>query len=217
MQRFDPRIRLPQIITRCFPGALWRLPVNSNNVVLTFDDGPIPEITPWVLDLLKELEVKACFFCVGENVKRYPQLYQRILDEGHQTGNHTFNHLQGVKTANEVYFSNIDKAAGYIKSDLFRPPHGLIRRSQLSAISEYYQVVMWDILSGDYKPELSPEEVVGNVLGFIRPGTIITFHDSIKAETNLKYALPIVIKKIKEEGYQFGLLPKTGGQVKMAI
>ena len=217
MQRFDPRIRLPQFITRCFPGALWRLQTNERKVVLTFDDGPIPEITPWVLDVLKEHQVKACFFCVGENVKRYPKLYQRILDEGHQTGNHTFNHLQGIKTSNEVYLSNIAKASNYIESDLFRPPHGLIRISQYLEVSRDYQVVMWDILSGDYKPELSPDEVVDNVLEFIRPGAIITFHDSIKAEENLKYALPIVIKKLKEDGYQFGLLPKSRKQVKIAI
>jgi peptidoglycan/xylan/chitin deacetylase (PgdA/CDA1 family) len=217
MQRFDPRIRLPQFITRCFPGALWRMPFDDMKVVLTFDDGPVPEMTPWVLDLLKKERVNACFFCVGENVKRYPQLYQRILDEGHQTGNHTFNHLNGLKTANKMYFSNIEKAAGFIESDLFRPPHGLIRKSQFKEISKDYQVVMWDILSGDYKPELTPPEVVRNVLGFIRPGAIITFHDSIKAEENLKYALPIVIKKLKVEGYQFGMLPKASNQVKMAI
>ena len=217
MQRFDPRIRLPQLLTRCFSGALWRLPEDEMKVVLTFDDGPIPEVTPWVLDLLKKEKIKACFFCVGENVERYPDVYQRILDEGHQTGNHTFNHLQGLKTSNGVFFNNIEKAAGYIHSNLFRPPHGWMRKSQFNELRKYYQVVMWDIISGDYRQDLTPEIVAQNVLDFVRPGSIITFHDSIKALGNLTHALPLVIEKLKESGYQFVRLPQASKQVKIAI
>lgn len=217
MQRFDPRIRLPRVLTGFFPGAIWRLPDNGKRVVLTFDDGPIPEVTPWVLDLLRQEQIKACFFCVGENVKRYPHIYQQILDEGHQVGNHTFNHLQGLKTPSRDYFRNIEKAAGYIQSDLFRPPHGLMRWTQFNEISKNYQVVMWDILSGDYKPELSPENLIQNVLDFVRPGSIITFHDSIKSKKNLMVALPEIISKLKEQEYQFTKLPQSKEEVKIAI
>ena len=217
MQKFDPRIRLPRVLNGCFPGALWRLPGEAMKVVLTFDDGPVPEITPWVLDVLKGEQIQAVFFCVGENVKRYPRIYKRILDEGHQVGNHTFNHLQGLKTSNKNYLNNIEKAAGYIDSDLFRPPHGWMRRSQFNEISKHYRVVMWDILSGDYKSELAPEVVAQNVLDFVRPGSIITFHDSFKAKRNLTYALPVIIHQLKEEGYQFSQLQKADGQVKIAI
>ncbi|HKJ41250.1 MAG TPA: polysaccharide deacetylase family protein [Sunxiuqinia sp.] len=217
MQRFDPRIRLPKVLTGCFPGALWRLSDDERQVVLTFDDGPVPEVTHWLLDLLNREQIKACFFCVGENVKRYPQIYQRILDEGHQVGNHTFNHLQGLKTTNGRYFDNIEKAAGFIQSDLFRPPHGLMRWTQFNEISKNYRVVMWDILTGDYKPELSPESIVENVLDFVRPGSIITFHDSIKSKQNLMVALPEIISKLKEQKYQFTLLPQPKQEVKIAI
>jgi peptidoglycan/xylan/chitin deacetylase (PgdA/CDA1 family) len=217
MQRFNPRIQLPGLLTGFFPGAIWRLQNSDRNVVLTFDDGPVPEVTPWVLDVLKKEQIKACFFCVGENVKRYPKIYQRILDEGHQVGNHTFNHLQGLKTLNKRYFNNIEKAAFYIQSGLFRPPHGLMRWTQFKEISKDYQVIMWDILTGDYKSDLSPESIVQNVLDFVRPGSIITFHDSIKSKKNLAVALPEVILKLKERDYQFTLLPQSKREAKIAI
>ncbi|WP_159521550.1 polysaccharide deacetylase family protein [Sunxiuqinia indica] len=209
MFRFDPRIQLPKIVTRYFPKALWRLPGNQKRVVLTFDDGPIPEVTPWVLKLLKEENIKACFFCVGENVKQNQEIFQQVIDAGHQVGNHTFNHLQGLKNTDEVYFENIEKAASYIDSKLMRPPHGWLRKSQYQKVIKSYQMVMWDIISRDYDAKSSPPKVIDNVLNFVRPGSIIIFHDSLKAEKNLKVALPIVIEKLKEEGYQFALLPET--------
>lgn len=217
MQRFNPGIRLPQLLTHCFADAIWRLPGSELEIVLTFDDGPIPEVTPWVLDFLKKEQIKACFFCVGENVKRYPDVYRRILDEGHQTGNHTFNHLQGLKTPNKVFLSNIEKAAGYIHSNLFRPPHGWLRQSQYQEIKKDYQFVMWDIISGDYKKGLNPEMVIQNVLEYVRPGSVITFHDSIKAQNNLMQALPVIIKKLKQQGYQFVQLPQASTSIKVAI
>lgn len=209
MFRFDPRIQLPKIVTRYFPKALWRLPGNQKRVVLTFDDGPIPEVTPWVLKLLKEENIKACFFCVGENVKRNSEVFQQVIDAGHQVGNHTFNHMQGLKNTAEVYFENIEKAASYIDSKLMRPPHGWLQKSQYQKVIKNYQMVMWDIISRDYDAKSSPQKVIDNVLNFVRPGSIIIFHDSLKAEKNLKVALPIVIEKLKEEGYQFALLPET--------
>ena len=209
MHRFDPRIQLPKGITRYFPNALWRLPENKKQVVLTFDDGPIPEVTPWVLNLLKEENIKACFFCVGENVQRYPEVFQQVIDEGHQVGNHTFNHMQGLKNPNEIYFENIEKAARYIDSSFMRPPHGWMRKSQYHEVSKNYQVVMWDVISRDYDAKISPEKVTKNVLNFVRPGSIIIFHDSIKAQKNMKQALPVVIKTLKEKAYEFALLTEA--------
>lgn len=207
MQRFDPRIQLPQFVTRCFPGAFWRLSGEEKQVVLTFDDGPVPEVTSWVLDLLKKEEVKACFFCVGENVKYNTKIFRQILKDGHQVGNHTFNHVRGLKTPDANYFTNIEKAALHIESDLFRPPHGWLRKSQFNEISKNYQVVMWDVISRDYNQKLTPSRVIKNVLHFVRPGSIIIFHDSLKAQENLKQALPVVIQKLKQKGYQFVLFP----------
>ncbi|MGQ8338895.1 polysaccharide deacetylase family protein [Sunxiuqinia sp. A32] len=213
----DPRIRLPRFLTACFPEALWRIPGENNLVYLTFDDGPVPEITPWVLDLLKEEKIKACFFCVGENVKRYPEIYQRIIDEGHLVGNHTFNHLQGLKTPNMKFFRNILKASTYIESNFFRPPHGWMKQSQYEQIKQHYQVVMWDIISGDYKSDITPGLVARNVLTNVRPGSIITFHDSLKAKENLYRALPVVIQKLKLKGYHFGSLPANKQEIRIAI
>ncbi len=203
MQWLDPRIRLPQFLTGCFPRAIWRGPAAGNQVYLTFDDGPVPEVTPWVLDQLKKENVKACFFCVGENVQRYPGIYQRILDEGHLTGNHTFNHLQGLKTATRQYLENVEKAAGYIDSRFFRPPHGWMRRAQYEAVSRKFQVVMWDLVSCDYRQTLTPRAVTDNVLNYVRPGSVITFHDSFKSAKNLYAALPVVIRELKMKGYRF--------------
>ena len=209
MQRFDPRIRLPQFLTRYFPGAIWRAPANGNQVFLTFDDGPVPEVTPWVLDLLKKEQINACFFCVGENVMKYPEIYRRILEERHRVGNHTFNHLQGLKTPDADYFSNVEKAAGYIESPFFRPPHGWMRRSQFRQLRKQYQVVMWDLISRDYRNDVGPETIVRNVMDFVRPGSVIIFHDSYKAKTNLYKALPEVIRQLKMKGYQFGDLAQV--------
>jgi len=217
MQRFNPSIRLPWLLTRYFPEAFWRVPKSDKTVYLTFDDGPIPDVTPWVLDLLKAEQIKACFFAVGDNVKKHPHVFRRILDEGHQVGNHTFNHLQGLKTPNKHFLNNIEKASEYIQSDLFRPPHGWMRKSQYDQIKEDYQIVMWDIISGDYKQDLSPEDVANNVLKLVRPGSIITFHDSLKSQKNLYHALPKVIAELKKSGYQFGLIPTKKEKLQIAI
>lgn len=217
MQRFNPSIRLPRLLTRYFPEAFWRVPTSDKTVYLTFDDGPIPEVTPWVLDLLKAEQIQACFFCVGDNVKKHPNVHRRIVDEGHQVGNHTFNHLQGLKTPNKHFFRNIEKASDYIQSDLFRPPHGWMRKSQYEEIKQDYQIVMWDIISGDYKQDLNPEDVATNVLKLVRPGSIITFHDSLKSQKNLYQALPKVIAELKKRGYQFGLIPTKKEKLQIAI
>ena len=206
MRLIDPRVRLPEFVVRLYPEAIWRVPTEQKRVYLTFDDGPIPEVTPWVLKILEEEQVDACFFCVGDNVRKYPDVYQSIIIGGHLTGNHTFHHLQGLKTSTKVFFQDILKTGEFIDSGLFRPPHGLMKTSQCKFISKRFKVVMWDIVSCDYRQSLSPEKVINNVLDNVRPGSIITFHDSVKAWKNLSGALPVVIKKLKEKGYGFGSL-----------
>lgn len=207
MTGFNPRVRLPGFVSSCFKQAIWRMNVNEKVVYLTFDDGPIPELTPWVLELLRKEDLKATFFCVGENVKRYPELYHQILNEGHSVGNHTFNHWQGLKTNDQEFYNNIELAAKYIDSDLFRPPHGWLKLSQYAYLKNRYRIVMWDLISCDYDSKLSSESVFRNVRQFARNGSILTFHDSIKARRNLMEALPLSIRWLKEQGYRFEALP----------
>jgi Predicted xylanase/chitin deacetylase len=187
-----------------FPGGHWRIPLkNEKAVYLTFDDGPIPEITPWVLELLDKYGIKATFFCVGDNVRKYPEIYQQVLDHGHQVGNHTFNHIQGIKTLSKNYIKNTDLASEYINSTLFRPPHGHMRLPQFWALRKKYKIVMWDVVTRDYSKRQTPEQVLENVKQYTRNGSIIVFHDSLKAEKNMKYALPLAIEWLLEQGYVF--------------
>ena len=190
-----------------FPKGIWRLPVKNEKVVyLTFDDGPIPEITPWVLDLLDKYDIKATFFCVGDNVRKHPDIYQMVLDRGHHVGNHTFNHIQGIKTFSKKYRENTALAAQYIKSDMFRPPHGHMRIPQFFRLRRKYRIIMWDVVTRDYSKRMTPEKVLDNVKKYTRNGSIIVFHDSLKSEKNMKYALPKSIEWLKEQDYSFRLL-----------
>jgi peptidoglycan/xylan/chitin deacetylase (PgdA/CDA1 family) len=207
MEPFDPRVRLPGFITSLCTSAVWRFTESDRVVYLTFDDGPIPEVTPWVLNLLREEGIRATFFCVGENVMKYPEIYQQILDDGHSVGNHTFNHWQGQKHFDRDYFRNIEKAKTYIDSDLFRPPHGWLKLSQYRALRKKFRIIMWDLITCDYDRRLKPEKVFRNITAFVRPGSIITFHDSIKAKPNLTETLPRAIRWMKEQGYRFEAIP----------
>lgn len=179
------------------------MPKKDKTVYLTFDDGPIPEVTPWVLDLLKQEEVDATFFCVGENVQKHQSIYNKILENGHHVGQHTFNHLPAFKHSKEEYHENVLIAKEYIKTNLFRPPHGQIKPSQLLRMRKDYTIVLWDVLSADFDQNITPEKCYNNVIKNVRNGSIIVFHDSIKAQKNLEYALPKVIKYLKGKGYQF--------------
>jgi peptidoglycan-N-acetylglucosamine deacetylase len=198
--------QLPLFIRRIYGKVLWRKDSNKKVIYLTFDDGPIPEVTPWVLDVLDQYEVKATFFCVGENVWRHPDLYQEILRRGHRTGNHTYNHLRGFLTKTDQYLENIEKAAKYIDSDLFRPPHGDLWRKQYLALNKKYQIVQWDLITRDYNKKLHGEQVLNIVKQHARNGSIIVFHDSLKAEQNMKYALPRSLAYLKSEGFSFEVL-----------
>jgi peptidoglycan/xylan/chitin deacetylase (PgdA/CDA1 family) len=195
---------LPYLLTLLFPGAVFRVPTRRKEVFLTFDDGPVREVTPWVLDFLKAEGLKACFFCVGENVQRNPELFQRVQDEGHEVGNHTFNHMQGLRNDDGSYYQNIEKAARYIPGKLFRPPHGLLRIRQFKKLKADYRFIMWDVISRDFDKRLSPGQVAQNVLQNVRPGSVIIFHDSLKAEKNMKQALPLVIRGLREKGFSVG-------------
>lgn len=186
-----------------FPECVWRLHRKRKCVYLTFDDGPIPEITPWVLDTLDHYGVKATFFCVGDNVRKYPELFEDIKRRGHNVGNHTMNHLQGIKVTSRRYLRNVLEAHRYIKSPLFRPPHGLLRWAQASVLREHFTIVMYDLVTRDYSNKLTGEQVLKNVKRYTRKGSIIVFHDSLKAEKNMKYALPRAIEWLQSKGYSF--------------
>lgn len=186
-----------------YPNALWRMDRNERSVYLTFDDGPIPSSTPFILDTLAEYDAKATFFMVGENVLRYHDLYNRIVEEGHQVGNHTFNHMGSLKHWALTYGINIQKANELIHAHLFRPPHGWMRWSVYWWLSRRYQIVMWDLVTRDYSKWMTAEDVLRNVKRYARNGSIITFHDSTKSIDKLRYALPEALRWLKEQGYEF--------------
>ena len=178
----------------------------QKKLYLTFDDGPVPIITPWVLDVLKQHNIKATFFCVGENVQKHPQLYTELVNKGHRTGNHTFNHLNGSFFSTDKYLENIHKASEYIQSDLFRPPYGRMKYKQKKNLQSQFEIIMWDLLTRDYNQKLSPESILQNIKRFTRNGSIVVFHDSIKAKKNMMSVLPLAIEFWKNEGYEFGVL-----------
>ena len=193
----------PQFIRQLYPGACWRMNSSERTVYLTFDDGPIPEVTPWVLDVLDKYNIKATFFMVGDNVRKHLDEYQMVVERGHRIGNHTHNHFQGLKVGTEQYVANTDKANCYLNTDLFRPPHGFMRLNQYRALSKRYRIIMWDLVTRDYNPKLTGEQVLINVKKFVRPGSIITFHDSLRSIHHLRYALPRAIEWLQSEGYEF--------------
>jgi peptidoglycan/xylan/chitin deacetylase (PgdA/CDA1 family) len=198
-------------IKKIFSNLVWEIPNSENKIYLTFDDGPIPEVTEWVLDILKSEGIKATFFCIGDNIKKHPNVYKRILAEGHQTGNHTFNHLNGWKTENRHYIENFKlcetEIESFQNSKLFRPPYGKIKPSQSKAIRQLgYKIIMWDVLSYDFDATISVEKCLENVISNTEQGSIIVFHDSLKAEKNLKYALPKAIQVLKDKGFTFDVI-----------
>ncbi|WP_445714800.1 polysaccharide deacetylase family protein [Flavobacterium sp.] len=210
-------IKTNRWIKTIFNNLVWDIPNSENKIYLTFDDGPIPDVTEWVLDVLKSENIKATFFCIGDNIKKHPEVYKRILKEGHQTGNHTFNHLNGWKTKTSHYADNfklcetehlkLPIAIGTEHSFLFRPPYGKIKPSQSKAIRQLgYKIIMWDVLSYDFDSTISVEKCLENVISNTEQGSIIVFHDSLKAEKNLKYALPKAIQILKNKGFVFDVI-----------
>lgn len=193
----------PQFIRQLYPHAHWRMNTSEKAVYLTFDDGPIPEVTPWVLNVLDKYQIKATFFMVGDNVRKHPDEYKMVVERGHRIGNHTFNHLKGFEEGSERYIANIDKADCYLSTDLFRPPHGIMRMKQYRMLSKRYRIIMWDLVTRDYNSKLNGEQVLRKVRKYARNGSIITFHDSLRSVDNLRYALPRAIEWLQGEGYEF--------------
>lgn len=192
-----------------YPTLIWHKNRKEKYVYLTFDDGPIPVVTPFVLNTLKNFNAQATFFCIGDNVGKYPEIFDSVLAHGHQVGNHTFNHLKGWTTSDEQFLMNIEKCRKVVKSNLFRPPYGRMSRSQISKFRTIYpemEIIMWDVLSGDFDLRLNAEDCINNVLMHVKNGSIIVFHDSEKAFPRLESTLPTVLQTLQMLGYSFKML-----------
>lgn len=195
--------KTPKLLQALLPYYTWSMPASGKELYLTFDDGPIPEVTPWVLDTLRRYHARATFFCVGDNVQKHPEIFQRLLEDGHSVGNHTFHHLNGWQTEHVTYLHNVRRCARLVKSRLFRPPYGRLMPRQREFLQRHYRIVMWDVLSGDYDINISPEQCLRNVTDNAQPGSIILMHDSLKAERNLRYVLPAALEYFAGQGYHF--------------
>lgn len=200
--------KTPQIIKRLFSNQVWDIPNTENKIYLTFDDGPTPEITEWVLSVLKENNIKATFFCIGNNIEKHPEIFHKVISEGHCVGNHTFDHKNGWKTTTVDYIENIELCEKQIlKSKIFRPPYGKIKSSQSKKLRKQgYKIIMWDILSADFDQTISKEKCLENATQKVTSGSIIVFHDSVKAFANLEYTLPKTIQILKEKGFVFDVI-----------
>lgn len=200
-------IKTPWWVKKLFRQFTWEMPANGKTLYLTFDDGPHPSITPWVLAELKKWNAKATFFCIGKNVLQYPRVYNTILESGHTTGNHTFSHLNGWKVSTDEYIADIQQATSLIQSCLFRPPYGRIKNKHLQPLKKllgpHAQVVMWDVLSADFDKSITKEQCFNNILRNVKDGSVIVLHDSEKAYQNLSYSLPLVLQHLSAKGYVF--------------
>lgn len=210
--------RVPWWVRRLMPDGLWRVEEREGvhcveeregvrRVYLTFDDGPIPEVTPWVLDVLDHYGVRATFFMVGDNARRYPELVREVMARGHAVGNHTMHHVQGLRMDARRYAADVRECAKYVPGRWFRPPHGWMRRSQVRELVRMgYRVVMYDVVTRDYSRRLGWEDVYGNVKRYVRAGSVVVFHDSLKSRERLEEALPRSLEWLKGQGYGFGVL-----------
>ena len=204
--------KINRILKLVFPKYIWELPNSEKKIYLTFDDGPIPEVTEWVLELLKKENIKATFFCIGENIQKHPEVFKKIILDEHSIGNHTFNHLNGWKTSTEKYLECVELCNSVLEeytisnfqSKLFRPPYGKIKNNQANELLKLdYKIIMWNVLSYDFDNSLGTEKCLKNTLKNISNGSIIVFHDSIKAHRNLQFVLPKLIQQLKEKGFVF--------------
>jgi peptidoglycan/xylan/chitin deacetylase (PgdA/CDA1 family) len=204
--------RTPFFLPLLYPSLTWRKKTDAQELYLTFDDGPVPGATEFVLEELAKVNAKATFFCIGDNVVKHPRVFERIISEGHSIGNHTFHHLNGWKTSLKKYIDEIDLCNNALTEScqkptwLFRPPYGRITRQQIKAIEGDYQIIMWDVLTMDYLKNLSPETCLRKSIQATRPGSIVVFHDSLKAEKNLRYVLPLYLQHFLEKGFAFKTL-----------
>jgi peptidoglycan-N-acetylglucosamine deacetylase len=193
------------------PSCTWQAQTDKQEVFLTFDDGPIPNVTEWVLDVLDDYETKATFFCVGDNIAKHPKIFEKVFEKGHAIGNHTYNHLKGWKTENEAYYANIQKweetvaALGITLNNkpVFRPPYGQITYSQARHLRSQYEIVMWSIITGDFSKTLNKENCLRKSVQMTEAGSVIVFHDSLKSEENIRYILPRYLEQVQEKGLVF--------------
>lgn len=191
-----------------YPHFLWRIKTEQKSVFLTFDDGPTPEVTDWVIETLSLFNAKATFFCLGKNVEEHPPLFQQLIKSGHSIGNHSFAHEDGWQTNKQVYLNSVLKAGQHIESKWFRPPYGKIKRTQAAALlKQGFKIVMWDVVSGDFNENFSVNQSIQLLLKNTRPGSILVFHDSHKAFPKLKEILPLVMTQLQKQGYSFEVLP----------
>lgn len=197
----------PRLLKPISNQLIWEIKPKAKEIFLTFDDGPHPTITPWVLNELNKVNMKGTFFLVGENAKKYPEVVQQIIDQGHHIGNHTFNHLNGWTNSAFKYYRNTFKCESYFDSTLFRPPYGRITRAQHRKLSKRYKIIMWSVLSGDYNRNISAEKISEGVLQNTIPGSVIVYHDSEKAEKNLKLSLPKILEEFQNKGFQSIAIP----------
>lgn len=203
-------IKTPAILKKLYPDCLWDVKTTEKILYLTFDDGPHPEATPFVLSQLKKYNAKATFFCIGKNVKEYFEIYKQLLAEGHKPGNHTYNHLNGWKTSDQKYIDDIKSATQIIDTNFFRPPYGRITKFQIKALQKEslnLKTIMWDVLSGDFDVKVSPENCYLNVINNARAGSVIVCHDSLKALPRLRFALPRILEYFSHQNYVFDVLP----------
>jgi peptidoglycan/xylan/chitin deacetylase (PgdA/CDA1 family) len=200
-------VKIPRVMKALWPDITWDISTSEPDLFLTFDDGPTPGITEAILSVLSAFAAKATFFCIGRNTERHFNLYQQILDEGHSTGNHTYSHLKGWFTPNPEYYADVAMAAKLIHSHLYRPPYGMITPSQLYSLKKTYRIVMWNIMSFDFSSEVSPEKCLKNIINNTRKGSVIVFHDSVKASGNVLYALPRLLEHFTSKGFHFRPIP----------
>jgi peptidoglycan/xylan/chitin deacetylase (PgdA/CDA1 family) len=200
-------IRPPFLLRALYHGAVWRMPARGKVLYLTFDDGPTPGVTDKVLAILEQYRAKATFFCIGSNVEQHPELYKRLLTEGHRVGNHTWSHPNALKTDARIYLDDTAKAGKVIESDLFRPPYGRLTPRTLSALRRAYRIIMWDLITGDYDPAVPASVLLERVKKYVRPGSVIVFHDSEKAAPRMLEVLPQVLAYLADQGYRFDRIP----------
>ena len=199
-------IKTPWLLKKLYPNLIWDAPRNSRCIYLTFDDGPIPIVTPFVLNILNQYNAKATFFCIGDNVNKHPDIFEQVKNDGHAIGNHTFNHLKGWDTEDKAYLDNFLQTDKLLDSKLFRPPYGRAKRSQVKLLKQAkpcLEFIMWNVLSADFDINVTPEQCLDNVLKHTKSGDIVLFHDSIKAKERMEYALPRALEVWSKEGYEF--------------
>ncbi|MFD0794756.1 polysaccharide deacetylase family protein [Mucilaginibacter litoreus] len=214
-------VKTPWWLKKLYPQLIWKAEPGTRSIFLTFDDGPIPIVTAYVLNILKKYDAKATFFCIGDNVRKHPDIFEDVKKSGHTIGNHTFNHLKGWATEDDIYLDNFIKADKLLDTPFFRPPYGRIKRSQIKLLKQArpdLEIIMWDVLSGDFDMALKPQEALKNVVDNAADGSIVLFHDSIKAFHKMEYALPLVLEHFSKLGYTFkGLSPSAGAGFGKAI